>query len=144
MVPAVAVKLLTVTGTPSGLLHVQLIATVAPAGTLAGEAEQEIVGGFFGGSFMVNVLEALASLFFFAFGSVTLTVAVQFPPGAPVVSMLAVSPLPVILPQVLVQSYFRSCFGLNPVALAVAVSGSPTIDEFGCTLTLAPTGVTSG
>jgi hypothetical protein len=41
----------TVTGTPSGLVHVQVTVTGVPACPLAGLAEQLIVGGFFGGSF---------------------------------------------------------------------------------------------
>jgi hypothetical protein len=96
--------LLTLTGTLSGLEHVQLTLTLAPACTLVGEAVQDIVGGFFGGSFTVKLFDAEATLFFFALGSVTFTVAVQLPPEAPLLSMLAVSPLPVILPQVLDQS----------------------------------------
>jgi hypothetical protein len=93
-----------VTGTLSGLLQVQLTVTFAPACTLVGEVVQEIVGGFFGGSFTVKLLDAVATLFFLALGSVTFTVAVQFPPGIPFVSMLAVVPFPVILPHVLDQS----------------------------------------
>jgi len=104
IVPLLALKVPTVTGTLSGLVQVQLTATFAPACTLVGEAVQDIVGGFFGSSFTRNVLEAEAMLFFFAFGSVTLTVAVQLPPAAPFVSMLAVVPLPVIFPQEVLQS----------------------------------------
>src|SRR6185437_985345 len=71
MVPPVEVKLLTVTGTQSGLVQVQLIATVAPTCALVGFAVHEAVGGFFGGSFTVKLVDALASLFFLAFGSIT-------------------------------------------------------------------------
>jgi hypothetical protein len=52
----------------------------------------------------VKLAEAFASPFFFALGSTMWTLAVQLPPEAPFVSMLAVSPLPVIWPQVLDHS----------------------------------------
>jgi hypothetical protein len=49
-VPLLAVQLETVTGTPSGLVQLQVTVTLAPACTLDGLAEQLMVGGFFGGS----------------------------------------------------------------------------------------------
>src|SRR5215469_8093590 len=104
MVPAVAGSLPTLTGTLSGLVQVQVTVTVAPACTLAGLDEQETVGGFFGGSFTVKFAEALAELLFLALGSVIFTAAVQFPPEAPWVSMLAVAPVPLIFPHVLDHS----------------------------------------
>src|SRR5579862_7588770 len=76
IVPPVAVQLLTVTGTLSGLVHVQWTLTVPPACRLVGVAEQLIVGGFFGSSFTVKFAEQVVVLFFFSLGSVTLTVAV--------------------------------------------------------------------
>ena len=48
-VPAVAFQPATVTGTPSGLLQVQVTVAGLPVCTLAGFAEQVMVGGFFGG-----------------------------------------------------------------------------------------------
>jgi hypothetical protein len=66
-------------------------------------AEHDTVGGFLGTSFSVKFAEALASPFFFAFGSVIVVVTVQFPATAPLVSMVAVVSLPVIFPHVLVQ-----------------------------------------
>jgi len=48
-VPPLAVQLATETGTPSGLVQLQLTVTLAPACTLEGLAEQLMVGGFFGG-----------------------------------------------------------------------------------------------
>ena len=77
--------------------------TGAPAWTDVGVEVHDRVGGFFGGSFTVKVVDALASPFFFSLGSITWTAAVQLPPGTPLVSMLAVASWPVILPQVLVQ-----------------------------------------
>jgi hypothetical protein len=72
MVPLVAVQLETETGTPSGLVQLQVTVALAPACTLAGLAEQLMVGGFFGGSgFTVKGAEQLASLFFFSLASVT-------------------------------------------------------------------------
>jgi hypothetical protein len=144
IVPLLAVKLLTETGTLSGLLHVQLTVTVAPACTLVGFAEQETVGGFLGGSLTVKVVEALASLFLFFFGSTTFTVTVQLPPGTPFVSTLAVVSFPVTLPHVLVQSYVSVCFGSKLLGAAVAVTGSPTMTSVGCTDTLVDGGVVSG
>jgi len=55
MSPEVVVQLAMVTWTESGLVQVQKILTVAPAGTVGGFAEQLMVGGFFGGSFTVKL-----------------------------------------------------------------------------------------
>ncbi len=52
-VPLVAVQLPTVTGTLSGLVQVQVIVELPPACNELGLAEQDMVGGFFGGSFTV-------------------------------------------------------------------------------------------
>jgi hypothetical protein len=52
-VPLVAVQLPTVTGTLSGLVQVQVIVELPPACKELGLAEQDMVGGFFGGSFTV-------------------------------------------------------------------------------------------
>jgi hypothetical protein len=49
-VPLLAVQPDTVTGTPSGLVQLQVTVTLAPACTLDGLAEQLMVGGFFGGN----------------------------------------------------------------------------------------------
>jgi hypothetical protein len=64
----------TVTGTLSGLVHVQVMVDVPPISTVTGLAEQEICGGFSG--FTVKFEVQLAVLFFFTFGSVTVAVAV--------------------------------------------------------------------
>jgi hypothetical protein len=69
--PPVAVQPLIVTGTLSGLVQLQLRFEGVPAWTEVGLAEQDMVGGFFGGSFTVNVAEQLASPPFFILGSVT-------------------------------------------------------------------------
>ena len=71
MLPPLAVQLPTVTGTPSGLVQVQLIVDGVPVCTLVGFAEHDMVGGFFGGSFTVKVAVQLASPPFFILGSVT-------------------------------------------------------------------------
>src|SRR4029077_5957598 len=63
--PPVAVQPLTVTGTPSGLVQLQLSVEDVPAGTEAGLAEHDMVGGFFGGSLTVKFAVQLASPFFF-------------------------------------------------------------------------------
>jgi hypothetical protein len=76
MLPPVDVQPPTVTGTLSGLVQVQVMVEGEPVSTLVGFAEQEIWGGFFGGSFTVKFVVQLASLFFFALGSVTRAVAV--------------------------------------------------------------------
>jgi hypothetical protein len=70
MVPPLAVQPLTVTGTLSGLVQVQVSVEGVPAWTDVGFAEQDMVGGFFGGSFTVKVALQLASPPFFTFGSV--------------------------------------------------------------------------
>ena len=49
-VPPLAVQFETDTGTPSGLVQLQLTVTLAPACTLEGLAVQLMVGGFFGGN----------------------------------------------------------------------------------------------
>ena len=77
MFPALAVQPETETGTPSGLVQLQVTVTLAPACTFVGLAEQLMVGGFFGGSgFTVKLAVQLASLFFFALASVTWAVTV--------------------------------------------------------------------
>ena len=60
-----------VTGTLSGLVQVQVMVEGEPVCTVAGSAEHDIVGGFFGGSFTVNDAVQLASPFFFTLGSTT-------------------------------------------------------------------------
>jgi hypothetical protein len=74
--PLVAVQLPTVTWTLSGLVQLQVIVELPPACSDAGLAEQDMVGGFFGGSFTVKFAEQLAVLFFFSFESVMVAVAV--------------------------------------------------------------------
>jgi len=69
--PPLAVQPETVTGTPSGLVQLQVIVAVPPVCKLVGLAEQLIVGGFLGGSFTVKFEEQVASPFFFILGSVT-------------------------------------------------------------------------
>ena len=76
MVPAVAAQLLTVTGTLSGLVQVQVMFAEPPTCTLLGLAEQLMVGGFFGGSFTVKLALHVAVPFFFTLGSVILAVTV--------------------------------------------------------------------
>jgi hypothetical protein len=76
MVPLLAVQPPTVTGTLSGLVQVQVIVAVPPVCKVVGLAEQDICGGFFGGSFTVKFAVQLAVLFFLAFASVTVAVAV--------------------------------------------------------------------
>ena len=71
-----AVQPPTVTGTLSGLVQVQVIVAVPPVCKVVGLAEQDICGGFFGGSFTVKFAVQLAVLFFLAFASVTVAVAV--------------------------------------------------------------------
>ena len=71
MLPPLAVQPPTVTGTLSGLVQVQVRVEGVPACTEVGLAEQDMVGGFFGGSFTVKVAEQLASPPFFILGSVT-------------------------------------------------------------------------
>ena len=52
-VPPVEVQLATETGTPSGLVQEAVRLTGPPATTLAGLADKETVGGFFGGSGLI-------------------------------------------------------------------------------------------
>ena len=65
MLPPLAVQPLTVTGTLSGLVQVQVTVEGVPACNEVGLAEQDMVGGFFGGSFTVKFAVQLASPFFF-------------------------------------------------------------------------------
>jgi hypothetical protein len=74
--PPLAFHPLIVTGTLSGLVQEQLIVDEVPAWTCDGFAEQEIWGGFLGGSFTVKFAVQLAVLFFLAFASVTVAVTV--------------------------------------------------------------------
>ena len=67
--PPVEVQLLTVTGTLSGLVQVQVMVELPPACKVDGLAEHDIVGGFFGGSFTVKFAEQLAVPPFFILGS---------------------------------------------------------------------------
>ena len=48
--PPVAVQLATDTGTPSGLVQAAVRVTLPPGGTLVGLADNDMVGGFFGGN----------------------------------------------------------------------------------------------
>ena len=60
--PPLEVQLLTVTGTLSGLVQVQVMVEAAPVcNELAGLAEQDMVGGFLGGSLTVKFAVQLAS-----------------------------------------------------------------------------------
>ena len=54
MLPPVAVQLETVTGTLSGLVQVEVMVDVARPARIVGFAEQDMVGGFFAGSFTVK------------------------------------------------------------------------------------------
>ena len=74
--PPLAVQPLTVTGTLSGLVQVQVMVEGVPACTEVGFAEQDMVGGFFGGSFTVKLALQLASPPFFILGSITRAVTV--------------------------------------------------------------------
>jgi len=76
ILPPLEVHPPTVTGTLSGLVQVQLMVDEVPAWTIDGLAEQEICGGFLGGSFTVKLAVQLAVLFFVALGSVTVAVVV--------------------------------------------------------------------
>ena len=71
MVPLLAVQLTTVTGTLSGLVQVQVTVELTPAYKEVGFAEQDIVGGFLGGSFTVKFAVQVASPPVFFLGSVT-------------------------------------------------------------------------
>src|SRR6516225_1741567 len=86
-VPLLAVQPETVTGTPSGLVQVQVMVAVPPACRVVGLAEQLMVGGFFGGSLTVNDAVQLASPPFFTLGSATCAVTLYVPPATPLVSM---------------------------------------------------------
>src|SRR5215831_15784328 len=70
--PAVDAQFATDTGTPSGLVQLPERFTVPPGTSSVGFADNDIVGGFFGGSgFTVKFAEQLASFAFFILGSVT-------------------------------------------------------------------------
>jgi hypothetical protein len=69
MLPPLEVHPPIVTGTLSGLVQVQLMVDEVPAWTIDGLAEHEICGGFFGGSFTINVAMQLASPPFLTLGS---------------------------------------------------------------------------
>jgi hypothetical protein len=69
MLPPLAFQPATVTGTLSGLVHVQVIVETFPAWTDPGPEEQDMVGGFFGGSFTVKLAEQPASPPFFILAS---------------------------------------------------------------------------
>jgi hypothetical protein len=75
-VPMLLVQPLTVTGTLSGLVQVQLMVELPPACRLLGLAEQDMVGGFFGGSFTVKFALQVASPPVFFLGSAMCAVAV--------------------------------------------------------------------
>jgi hypothetical protein len=74
--PPLAVQPLTVTGTLSGLLQEQEMAEVPPVCSVVGLAEQDMVGGFFGGSFTVKLAEQLTSPPFFCLASTICAVTV--------------------------------------------------------------------
>jgi hypothetical protein len=69
ILPPLEVHPPTVTATLSGLVQVQLIVEYVPAWTIDGFAEQEIRGGFLGGSFTMKVAMQLASPPFLILGS---------------------------------------------------------------------------
>src|SRR5262249_10573920 len=60
--PLDALQSPTVTGTPSGLVQLQVMVELPPACSDDGLAEQLMVGGFFGGSFTVKFAVQLAVL----------------------------------------------------------------------------------
>jgi hypothetical protein len=74
--PPVDVQPLTVTGTLSGLVQFAVRLTGVPAWSEVGFADNDMVGGFFGGSFTVKLAEQLTSPPFFIFTSVTRAVTV--------------------------------------------------------------------
>jgi hypothetical protein len=76
MLPLLADHPPTVTGTLSGLVQVHVILEFSPAWSVAGFAEHDMVGGFFGGSFTVKFAVQVASPFFFILGSEIWAVAV--------------------------------------------------------------------
>ena len=71
MLPPLAVQVLTLTGTLSGLVQEQVMVAGVPACTEVGLAEQDMVGGFLGGSLTVKFAVQLASPPFFILGSTT-------------------------------------------------------------------------
>src|SRR5579863_3539810 len=76
-VPAEEVQLATETGTPSGLVQEADRFTLPPVTRSVGLADNDMVGGFFGGNgFTVKLAVQLASLFLVDFGSVTCAVIV--------------------------------------------------------------------
>jgi hypothetical protein len=103
MLPPLAVHPPTVTGTLSGLVQAQVMIDEVPAWTIDGLAEQEICGGFLGGSFTMKVAMQLASPPFVILGSEIWAVTVYLPPATPLVVMLAVLSLLVIWPPVPLQ-----------------------------------------
>jgi hypothetical protein len=76
ILPPLEVHPPTVTGTLSGLVQAQVMIDEVPVWTVDGLAEQEICGGFLGGSFTVKLAVQLAVLFFLALASVTVAVVV--------------------------------------------------------------------
>jgi hypothetical protein len=76
ILPPLAVQPLTVTGTLSGLVQVQVTVAEVPGCKVVGLTEQENCGGFFGGSFTVKFEVQLAVPFFLDLASVTVAVAV--------------------------------------------------------------------
>jgi hypothetical protein len=75
--PAVDVQFATDTGTPSGLVQFAVSVTVLPGITLVGLADNDMVGGFFGGrGLTVYCAEQLASPPFLTRESVTCAVTV--------------------------------------------------------------------
>jgi hypothetical protein len=76
ILPPLEVHPPTVTGTLSGLVQAQVMIDEVPAWTIDGFAEQEICGGFFGGSFTVKVAMQLVSPPFLILGSEILAVTV--------------------------------------------------------------------
>jgi len=61
IVPPVVDQLLTVTGTLSGLVQLQVTVVVPPTSKVAGFAEHDMVGGFLGGSLTVKLAVQVAS-----------------------------------------------------------------------------------
>src|SRR5262245_52919150 len=97
--PALAVQLPTLTGTPSGLVHSQVMVADSPERTVVGLAEHDIFGAFFGGSFTVKAVVASA----FCLPSLARTVTLYLPGASPVVSIVVVASLPAGFPPVAVQ-----------------------------------------
>jgi hypothetical protein len=69
MLPPLEVHPPTVTGALSGLVQAQVMVDEVPAWTVDGLAEQEICGGFFGGSFTAKAAMQVASPPFLILGS---------------------------------------------------------------------------